>query len=280
MKISIIIPSFQRDEELEANIFFWRAELQNLNHQILIANASNYRQLKTKFCLDKNIHFLDVPEDYWWSESVNFAIGKAVEIGSEFVLITNDDMRYPKGILSLFQKYADPNEVLTIPQLQTDGNLYYGALVKGFFKEFVSINKIDDESESIDVTNGSCLFIPISTLTKIGFFNTNELPHYYSDIEFLIRLKEHNFKLRILKFNPIIQGPPTEFYRKFSYLNILYHKGSPLNFRAVCYFGLKLYKNYLNLFFLRGLKYSSNYLLNIFKFHFKKFIKTLRFFND
>ena len=270
MKVSIIIPSFQREFELENNLRFWQIELEKYDYQILVANASKYDGLKNKYFSNHSVIFLDVPESFWWSESVNCAIKKALELESSYVLITNDDMVYPSGIMDLFISKTTPNEILTIPQLQNNGIKYNGSFIKGFFKDFIpNINKLI-ENTIIDSTNGSCLFIPIKVISNIGFFNYQELPHYFSDVEFILRANRNGYKLRLLNFKPLIQGPPTEFNKRFSHFNIFIHKGSPLNTRAVIYFGHILYNSYLNLFLGRGIKYTLTYLANILKFEVKK----------
>lgn len=276
MKISIVIPSFCRETELEANIYFWQSEISNFDAEILIANASNYIRLKKIFANNKAIKFLDVDRNFWWSESVNFSVNWALESDSEFIVITNDDMIYPKGILNFFLQFANSYDVLTIPQLQVDGTIYYGALIDGFFKIFSPLKNLVGDCEFIDITNGSCLFIPSVVFKKIGVFNSSHLPHYYSDTEFLLRLKKEDYKLKLLNYNYIIQGPPTEFTSRFSMFNIFYHKGSPLNLRAVIFFGLKLYGNFFNLFFWSGFKYSFEYIVNVIKFQSKKIINTIK----
>lgn len=273
MKISIIIPSFLRELELDNSIQFWQKELQNYNHQILVANACNYETIKTKYLFSKEVIFLNVPECFWWSESVNYAIQKALDLESSHVLITNDDMIYPVGLIELFFNKSSNDEILTIPQLQYDGTIYSGSSIKGFFKDFISNKYNILESEIIDSTNGSCLFIPIDIFKHIGFFNHLDFPHYFSDVEFVLRANKNGYKLRILSFNPVLQGPPTQFFKRFSHFNIFHHKGSPLNTRAVILFGYMLYYSYFNLFLGKGIKYMLIYLINVFKFQLKKFFK-------
>ena len=282
MKISIIIPSFQRELELDNNINFWHKELENYDHHILVANASNYVDLKNKYSSNNKIKFLNVSENSWWSESVNCAIKKAIDLESSYVLVTNDDMIYPSGLIELFfnKSKSTHDEILTIPQLQNDGIIYNGSYINGFFKDFKPNKKIFFDTVHIDSTNGSCLFIPTRIFENIGIFNYQDLPHYFSDVEFILRARNNGYKLRLLNFKPIIQGPPTEFYKRFSYFNIFLHKGSPLNTRAVIYFGHRLYNNYFNLFFGMGLKYIFTYLVNILKFEFKKFKNTMIIKND
>ena len=276
MKLSIIIPSFNREVELLNNLFFWQSELSNLDYNILIANACDYKNVKNIFHLNERIVFLNVPESFWWAESVNFAINFSCGIDADYVLITNDDMIYPQGIIKCFLKYKKFGEILTIPQLQHDGIIYYGSYIRGFFKTFKPCEGIKFDSRLIDLTNGSCLFIPINILVDIGLFNSDKLPHYYSDNEFLLRVLNSKYNLRIINFNAIIQGPPTDFYKRFTLSSIFHHKGSPLNAKAVLYFGYKLYKNYFNLFCGRGVKYIYGYALNVFKFQIIKLIKIIR----
>ena len=276
MKVSVIIPSFCREAQLESNIILWQSEILNFDAEILIANASSYNRLKEVFDSDKRIRFLDVDKDFWWSESVNHAVKFALNSNSDYIIITNDDMIYPRGILNAFQKFANSYNVLTIPQLQVDGKLYNGAFITGFFRNFATLDILNGDSQHIDITNGSCLFIPANIFKKIGLFNTTELPHYYSDTEFMLRLKNYDYKLIILNYNYIIQGPPTEFSRRFSFNNVLYHKGSPLNLKAVIFFGLKLHGSYFNLFFGNGINYTIKYILNVIKFEFKKIINSIR----
>jgi len=280
LNISIIIPSFQRELELDNNICFWQKELENYDHHILVANASNYDVLKTKYSSINGVIFLNVSENFWWSESVNCAIHKALDLESTHVLVTNDDMIYPSGLINLFIHKITDHEILTIPQLQNDGIIYNGSYVNGVFKDFIPNKNVSFDSAIIDSTNGSCLFIPTKIFENIGYFNYLDLPHYFSDVEFILRARNNGYKLRLLNFKPIIQGPPTEFYKRFSYLNIFLHKGSPLNTRAVIFFGHKLYNNYFNLFFGSGFKYILIYFVNILKFQFKKFKNTIIIRND
>jgi GT2 family glycosyltransferase len=274
LKISIIIPSFKRDIELENNIIFWQSELLNYDYHIIISNASCYEALKVKYKSNNRIVFLNIPKNYWWAESVNYGVKYSLKIEAAYIIVTNDDMTYPTGIIDLFLNNIDASEILTIPQLQTDGNLYLGSKIQGFFNDIVPYHFDKFDSALIDLTNGSCLFIPAIVFQNLGLFNFLDLPHYYSDVEFLMRVKKNKLQLRLLNFNPIIQGPPTEFYKRFTSFNIFYHKGSPLNFHSVIYFGLKLYGNIFNLFLGRGSKYIFFYLVNVLKFQIKKLFKS------
>jgi GT2 family glycosyltransferase len=275
LKLSIIIPTFQREFELERSLLFWQSELANIDYYILVANASDYHHLKVKFQSNTKVIFLNVPQNFWWSESVNYAINFSLEVNSNYVLITNDDMIYPKGITELFIKFKSVNEILTIPQLQSDGKIYFGSIIHGFFNDIVPYEIFNSNNDGIELTNGSCLFIPINVFKEIGLFNTDYLPHYYSDVEFFLRIKKHKIFLRLLNYDPIIQGPPTDFHQRFTIFNIFYHKGSPLNFRATFYFGLKLHKNYFNLFFGRGIKFVILYFISFMKFLIKKAFKMI-----
>ena len=167
MKISIIIPSFQRELELDNNIHFWQKELEDYDHHILVANACNYEALKTKYSSNNRVIFLNVSEKYWWSESVNSAIKKALDLDSSYVLVTNDDMIYPSGLIELFINKFTHDEILTIPQLQNDGIIYNGSYIKGFFKDFIPNKNNFFDSAIIDSTNGSCLFIPTRIFENI-----------------------------------------------------------------------------------------------------------------
>lgn len=269
--ISVIIPSFKREKLLERCIEYWISELEGRIYSIIVGNSSPYERLKLLFADRKQVKFLDLPEDFWWTQSVNAAIKQGVADGAKYILVTNDDMDYPKDLVKTFTGKLNiyPDAILTIPQKEVSGNLYYGARISGFFKTFKSLGSISGDI-SIDVTNGSCLFIPSSVFRVVGAFNEVCLPHYSSDIEFLVRCLKNSVKIILINNAPLNQGFPTDFTSRFSISNILTHKGSPYYWRAFLKLGKTLFNNYPNLFFGQGMLYTFNYFSGLVKFNLKK----------
>jgi len=277
VRISVVIPTFKREKELRERIIYWTNELIGISYKIVIANSSDLEEFKAEFQKDSNLKFLDLSDNCWWTDSVNSGIAYAKNIGTSFIIITNDDMDYPPGLFRVFARNADkyPNTILTIPQKSISEKIYYGAYLSKLFYDFIPLQSLKEDTY-IEITNGSCLFLPVNILNSIGSFNDDAFPHYNADIEFMLRCKKNSIKLVILNTKALVQGPPTSFIKRFSLLNIYYHKGSPYYYKAFLHLGKVLFGNYFNMFFGRGIKYSGSYFLGVLFFQVKKIMYTVK----
>ena len=193
----------------------------------------------------------------WWSGANNMGIKKAIEIGADYVLLTNNDTIVDSEFISALVDTAEKN-----PRSITTSKVYYygdpkkigyaGGETTWVIGELKIISGNDDESYNIqkDVKYSVCLGTLINTtfFKDIGLMDYKNFPQYFADADFTYRAYKKGYRIiyepksRMWhKVNSTVKQDPafntTSFLSTFIFLTT--NIKSCLNFHTVVKFYLR-----------------------------------------
>jgi len=136
---------------------------------------------------------------------VNLGFPKAVNQGlkessGDYILILNPDTRIPKDFFEVAIQFikAYPDVGLMGPKLvdpdgSPQGSVFHEPSLFGSSQKYTPVGV-----EAVFAVSGACMFLPKSTIAKIGYM-TEEVFMYYEDLDYCRRI--HRAGLRVY-FNP------------------------------------------------------------------------------
>ena len=140
----------------------------------------------------------------WWSGANNMGIKKAIEIGADYVLLTNNDTIVDSEFISALVDTAEKN-----PRSITTSKAYYydnpkkicyaGGETTWIIGELKTIRGNDDESYNIqkDVKYSVCLGTLINTsfFKDIGLMDYENFPQNFADADFTYRAYKKGYRI-------------------------------------------------------------------------------------
>lgn len=238
-----------------------------LNFNIIICDSGSTDGTQNEFINYKNIEYLNVGRNKWWSGAINSGIKKALEYNPDFILIINDDIDFSNTLIEdLLRDYHKNIHSIISPLQKTNKGFYVGIRYEGLFKipRMIFLNKDIKEFTSVESSNGCCLFMPSEIFSVVGFIDENSCPHLAGDAEFQIRARKNGFKTIVSSNIKILQGDSTDYYSRVKLKNMFTFYGSPVHFPSYWKFGVTLFGSNLN-FIIIGVSYHFNYLKSVTK---------------
>ena len=263
-KIAIIIPTYNRKNLTEKCV---KTLLNSTNKdiKIFICDSNSIDGTEKIFLNNKDIIFLNVGSDSWWTASVNFGIQNAINYNFDYILIMNDDIDFDEDLIEklLEKSLLFPNSIISPSQQSKFGN-FLGMEYNGLFKLPKAIYSKENLNTNMIVatTNGCCLMIPISVFLNKIYFDFEMCPHLSGDTEFQIRANYAGYPTISFSDIQIRQGATTNYFSKVKINNFLTFKGSPVLFTSYWKFGQSLFQGNVR-FLLFGIIYHYRYFKSI-----------------
>lgn len=198
----------------------------------------------------------------WWSGANNRGIKKAIEIGADYALLTNNDTIVDSQFISTLVDTAEKN-----PKSIPVSKVYYyddpkrilyagGEISRSWDFKKIGYNKVDngDYETSYDVKWSTCTGILINTafFEDVGTMDYKNFPQYRADVDFTFRAYKKGYRLifepRSMVWDKVSstikKNAPnaTSFLSTFVYLTT--NIKSSLNFRVNIKFYLKYCPRY------------------------------------
>lgn len=204
-KIGVVIPFYQGDTFILECIDSLENALlpKNFILQIIITdNNSQKSNYEKKLRLKKNITYLKTKPAIGYGRACNIGAQKAIEIGSDFLCILNQDTIVDQDMLINLLEICLPEQddlvcspmifnydfIHPMEMVVTDYLLKNKAFLKNSFP-----NKLKSSYE-IPTIGAACIFMHKTVVGKIGLYDPL-LYHYGEDYDFFKRLKRVNGKL-------------------------------------------------------------------------------------
>ena len=199
----------------------------------------------------------------WWSRSTNLGIEKAIEIGSKYVLLVDNDTTVDSGCITALVETAEenPRSIITSKvylYYEPDKLFEAGWRInwrRGGFRARgngeVDRGQYDEQCDVQGATTGT--LIDITFFKDIGMMDAEKFPQYWSDIDFTHRAYQKGYRIIYQPKSKIWHKwfttmkkntpAPTSFWSTFNYLTK--NPISGLNFRQVSTFWLRHYPFYM-----------------------------------
>jgi GT2 family glycosyltransferase len=154
-----------------------------------------------------NIHIKEGDGNLWWSGSINKGAKFSIDVlKSDYLLLWNDDticdINYFIVLNKILQNDKLNNSIIVSKVLWQHnpsvlfnfGCMYNQASGKIIVNGF---NKKDDENynqiNKIDCSGGMGTLIPKEIIQKVNYFDSENFPQYFGDIDFFLRAKNNGF---------------------------------------------------------------------------------------
>lgn len=181
----------------------------NVNYELILINNGSQdgtkkyfdylkKNLKAKGFL-KKITILQFEQNLGVAKSLNLGISKSV---GKYVCYLNNDIIVTKDwLLKMIKKFKIDKNVSVV------GTMFNMFEDKQFVKQvekdksiidkvarYVSISN-KDKTKKADIVHGLCMLIKKSVFKEMGTFDEKIYPCFGEDLEFIKRLKKHNYKI-------------------------------------------------------------------------------------
>lgn len=169
----------------------------------IVDNGSKDRSLEKVAEKHPDIKAFFLGKNLGWGAGSNIGIKKAIENGSEYILLLNTDTEVEPDMLELLVQYAEPS-IVTTPRMYMDishkesSGWYSGGIINYDTAEVNQVvykwDKSDKVSKKVSFVTGCCMLIHRDVFSKVKLFD-EEYFLYYEDVDFSIRLLENNIEM-------------------------------------------------------------------------------------
>jgi GT2 family glycosyltransferase len=174
--------------------------------EIVVVDNSTMAEASDEIRSWPGIHYLKTPENLGFCGANNMGIRKAVELGSEFLLLLNHDAILDARCLETLVGRAG---TLAAPAVLT-GKIYLTAgdrmlwYAGGYFSRWIGAGKNHgfnekdvgqyDSFKAVDYATGCCMLIPVPIYLAVGGLNERFFM-YLDDIEYCLRVIAAGFRI-------------------------------------------------------------------------------------
>lgn len=146
----------------------------------------------------------------WWAGATNKCIEYVLTIAhdNDFVFTLNNDTMLEKDTIELLIARDNENVIIgAVNVFESDGcSIEPSAWEKRYILGIDFPKRVNEWGESLDKYHGTVevdslsgkgVLIPVKVFRSIGLYNSELLPHYHSDTEFIIRAKKNGYKVAL-----------------------------------------------------------------------------------
>jgi len=183
---------------------------------IVIDNGSKdgtQRVIKESF---PETELIESAENLGFGKANNIGIEKAISSGANYVFLLNQDAFFIEGSFKSMIDLMESNKSLGIlsPIHYAGDEVHLDYKFQGYVKKYFSIsfdiNKTYAGNEQFYVCNfinAAAWLVSVDMLIKTGLFHPI-FPHYSEDMEFVHRIKQHDFEIGFTPLVSIIHDRP------------------------------------------------------------------------
>lgn len=202
----------------------------------------------------------------WWAGATNKCVQYVLKIAKndDYVFTLNNDTRLETDTIEILLKNAKiyPNSIIgAVNVFESNGRSIEPSAQKKRnilgIEYFIKVNKWGEpldkycDAVQVDALSGKGVLIPVKVFKDIGLYNSDLLPHYHADTEFIYRANRNGYKIILCYDTKILShqnlsgfGTRTtkanikEFIRSFYSIKSTHHISSLKN-RAKLIYGEK-----------------------------------------
>jgi len=213
-KITAVISTFNRKEYLRQLVkqLYGQRLPSTAELSIIIINDGStdgtHEMIKSEF---PGVIEIKGDGNLWFTKSVNLGTKYAVEKGSDFVLILNDDLELPDDYLnSIFAAYNELKKECIVGSISLTYELPHRITfsgITGINKIFLNLKRYHDNFQEADIKTlkgiypskvlpGRGMLIPISVIKKLGYLDET-FRQYHSDFDFCLRAAKKGIEVYV-----------------------------------------------------------------------------------
>lgn len=261
-KTAVVIVHFKGSDETLACVksLFGKENKNQLFNLIIIINPSDedHRSLsRTLQKIHPKIIIIENNINTGFANGNNIGIRKALDIGSDQIILLNNDTEVPVNFINSFAEYgiSDKSIGLVSPKIyfakgfeyhkdkyhenEKGKVIWYGGGIIYWSNVYASHRGVDevdtgqyDQISETEFATGCCLLIKKEVIEKVGFLDEKYFL-YYEDIDYSMRVKKAGFKVMYYPENYIWHKNASSSGKPGSPVHIYYQTRNRL------YFGFK-----------------------------------------
>ena len=219
-KVAVVILNWNRKSDtIECLESIQKLQITNYKLQIIIVDNASTDGSVQEFKKLKDIALVQNKENLGYTGGNNCGIEKALELGTDFVMVLNNDTVLDKNLVEEFLKAAEENPDVGIftPKIyfakgfefhkeryksEELGKVIWAAGGSIDWNNVFGINRgvdeVDtgqyDQVEEVDFGSGACLFVKREVFEKVRMFDDRYFM-YYEDADFCVRAKKEGYKV-------------------------------------------------------------------------------------
>lgn len=170
---------------------------------VVTNNSPEENHLFSKWKFPNNVKVINAGENLGYAGGINCGLEEALkDKDMEFVLITNNDIKFEKSLFKDFLKENWKNNILSPVILKKDSDIVQntGGKIYVILGGGINVNKnVPLERlvlKDIDFLSGCMLFLNRRILEDVGLFDPQYLA-YCEDVDYCIRAKEKGIGLKV-----------------------------------------------------------------------------------
>ena len=223
--VSVVIPTHNRKDHVMQLLAEIKAQIlpEPLSLKIIVV-ADGCKDGTVEAIAGKyaDVEIVEGPGDWWFTRSLNAGCGKAMELGTDFILTINDDCSVlPDFVHNLYGAYSTINKkgamgAITLIRSAPFRVTFSGA--RTFNKLKVQFTPYLDNRKEIQrsdlkgiyptfslMTRG--LLFPVEVAKELNFFDAERFPQYGSDEDFALRLLKKGYVANVCWEAQVVDKP-------------------------------------------------------------------------
>ena len=214
--VAILIPVFNHLEYTKqciSNLDKYVHDTDQVKYEVIIIDDGSTDGTKQWLEeLDNPPSIVEGDGTLWWSGGINTGAKYAIEnLKSDYVLLWNNDIECEKNYFSYLSNLIlelKPYDIIGSLILYKDefdkvwsngGFMIHSLGARGFIDKGRTVGKIKAKKRTVDWITGMGTLIPVNCIEKIGYWDNNQFPQYYGDLEYTYRAKKAGFNLEVHK---------------------------------------------------------------------------------
>ncbi len=207
IKLHLFVPVYNRAFITKKFInLLLKQKFRNYNLYIIDDNSNDSTvAIIEKFLeLDSRIFLIKTQGNNWWGGAIAYGLEKIYKRGfiksNDYIGFMNDDITINENVLYdlLNVLKANPKSIISPVRVNNGKIIATGSKIVNW-PLAISIrpldgnlysNKKNQSLEEIDFIGANCTFFPSSLIKDIGYPNFHKLPHYHSDGEYFLLIKD------------------------------------------------------------------------------------------
>lgn len=193
--VTIVTVTYNASKNLDFFKFSLEDNSEDIKEVIFVDNNSKDNTLQKISDINIKKIIINNSKNFGYAKAINIGIKAAIENGSEYILVTNNDVKYSHGAINVMKKESILSDAEVVGMVITnDGKLYKVADENRYYtKDEIksSINGPTTILKEVDMAHGGAILFRKSFFEKLGLYD-DKLFFGGDELDYSYRIKKYN----------------------------------------------------------------------------------------